>query len=250
MQKAMPNKNETQANAEVIHFLTELRKRLIYSFILLLLLAACLLFFANELYQLLAEPLLRYLPSGHLIATQIVSPFFVPFKLAMLTAAVLAMPYFLYQAWAFITPALYGAEKRYVAPFLLGSIVLFYAGIVFAYSVIFPALFHFLAHIAPNGVVLSPDIGAYLDFTTNLLFMFGLLFEIPMAMCLLVLLRVCSRQRLIQMRAYAIVGAFILGMLLGPPDIFSQTVIAIPIWGLYELGVFLSRFAQRANSAD
>jgi sec-independent protein translocase protein TatC len=227
-----------------LHFLVELRSRLITSLILLFFVFASLLYFANDLYTWLAQPLLRYLPQGHLIATQIVSPFFVPFKLAFMASMLIAVPFFLYQLWAFIAPALYGHERRLVWPFLLMSAFLFYAGIAFAYFFIFPMLFHFLARIAPEGVVLSPDINAYLDFTIKLLLVFGALFEIPMAMVLLVSTGVVTRARLIKMRSYAILGAFILGMLLAPPDVMSQTLLAIPIWLLYESGILLSRFVK------
>lgn len=224
-----------------LHFLIELRSRLIYSLIFLFLIFAVLLYFANHLYTFLAQPLLKFLPQGHLIATQIVSPFFVPFKLAFLVSMILAVPFFLYQLWKFIAPALYGHERRVVWPFLLASIVLFYGGIAFAYFAIFPMLFHFLANVAPEGVMLAPDINEYLDFTTKILLIFGFLFEIPMIMTLLVATKLVTRARFIKMRSYAIVGAFILGMLLAPPDVLSQTMLAIPIWILYESGILLSR---------
>jgi sec-independent protein translocase protein TatC len=231
--------------AHAIHFLVELRSRLIYSLIVLFIVFALLLYFANNLYTWLALPLLKFLPQGHLIATQIVSPFFVPFKLAFMASILLVTPYFLYQLWAFISPALYGHERRLIWPFIFMSTFLFYAGIAFAYFIIFPLLFHFLAGIAPVGVVLSPDISEYLDFTIKLLLIFGTLFEIPMIMLLLVLTGVVSRERFIKMRAYAIVGAFIIGMLLAPPDVLSQTLLAIPIWLLYEIGILLTRFVGK-----
>lgn len=230
--------------SNTLHFLVELRSRLIYSLIVLFSIFSILLYFANNLYTWLALPLLRFLPHGHLIATQIVSPFFVPFKLAFLASMILTMPFFMYQLWAFIAPALYGHERRLLWPFLFASTGLFYSGIAFAYFVIFPALFHFLAQVAPQGVVLSPDISEYLDFTTKLLFVFGCLFEIPIIMVLLVFSGIVSRQRFVRMRSYAIVGAFIVGMLLAPPDVISQTLLAIPIWLLYEAGILLSRFVE------
>jgi sec-independent protein translocase protein TatC len=219
-----------------------LRTRLIYSLVVLFIVFAALLFFANNLYSWLALPLLRFLPQGHLIATQIVAPFFVPFKLAFMAALLLGVPFFLYQLWAFISPALYGHERRMVWPFLLTSAFLFYSGIAFAYFVIFPMLFHFLANTAPKGVILSPDISEYLDFTTKLLFVFGGLFEIPMVMVILVATGLVERERFIKWRSYAILGAFILGMLLAPPDVLSQTILAVPIWLLYEVGIILTRF--------
>lgn len=235
-------------NANVVHFLVELRSRLIYSLIVLLVLFAVLLYFANNLYTYLALPLLKFLPQGHLIATQIVSPFFVPFKLAFLASILLAMPFFLYQLWAFVAPALYGHERRLVWPFLLMSALLFYAGIAFAYFVIFPMLFHFLARIAPAGVMLSPDISEYLDFTIKLLLVFGGLFEIPIIMVLLTAIGIVRRERFIKMRSYAIVGAFVMGMLLAPPDVLSQTLLAVPIWLLYETGILLSRIVEKKSS--
>jgi sec-independent protein translocase protein TatC len=228
-----------------MHFLVELRSRLIYSLIFILIIFSGLLFFANNLYTLLALPLLKFLPQGHLIATQIVSPFFVPFKLAFLVSMMLGVPFFLYQLWGFIAPALYGHERRLLWPFLSASVFLFYSGIAFAYFLIFPALFHFLAHVAPQGVVLSPDINEYLDFTTKLLLVFGCLFEIPMVMVLLSSAGIVTRERFIKMRSYAIVGAFIIGMLLAPPDVLSQTLLAIPVWLLYEAGILMSGFTKK-----
>ncbi|HTM64634.1 MAG TPA: twin-arginine translocase subunit TatC [Gammaproteobacteria bacterium] len=236
------NENE-YSNA--VQLLTELRSRLINALIVFMLLFASLMYFANDLYTLLALPLLRFLPQGHLIATQIVSPFFVPFKLAFMAAMFLGVPYFLYQLWAFIAPALYGYERRLVWPFMLASGLLFYAGLAFAYFIIFPMLFHFLAGVAPRGVMLTPDISEYLDFTIKLLLVFGGLFEIPIVMLLLVSAGVVSCERLIAMRSYAIVGAFVVGMLIAPPDVLSQTILAVPIWLLYEAGILLSRFAVK-----
>lgn len=228
-----------------IHYLVEIRSRLISSCIVLFALFAVLTYFANQLYTWLALPLLKFLPQGHLIATEIVSPFFVPFKLAFLASFLLAIPFFIYQCWAFIAPALYGHERRWMWPFLLMSGFLFYAGMAFAYFVIFPTLFHFLAQVAPVGVVLSPDISEYLNFTIKLLLVFGSLFEIPMVMVLLVALGIITRARFIKMRSYAIVGAFVIGMLLAPPDVLSQTLLAIPIWFLYEAGILMSRLVRR-----
>jgi len=232
-------------NSNTLHFLIELRTKLIYSLILLLILFTVLIYFANELYTLLALPLLKFLPQGHLIATQIVSPFFVPFKLAFWVAMLLAMPFFLYQLWTFIAPALYSKERRLVWPLLFISSGLFYMGIAFAYFVIFPILFRFLSHTAPHGVIVSPDIAEYLDFTMRLLLTFGVLFEIPIGMTLLVAMNIFSRSRFIQMRSYAILGAFIVGMLFAPPDVLSQTLMAIPICLLYETGIILSAFVSK-----
>jgi sec-independent protein translocase protein TatC len=227
-----------------VSFLVELRSRLISSLIILFIVFAVLLYFANHLYTWLALPLLKFLPQGHLIATQIVSPFFVPFKLAFMASMLLAVPYFLYQIWAFVAPALYGYERRLIWPLLLMSAALFYSGMAFAYFVIFPMLFHFLVQVAPVGVLLSPDINEYLDFTIKLLLVFGGLFEIPIVMILLVAVGIVERSRFIKMRSYAIVGAFIIGMLLAPPDVLSQTILAVPIWFLYEIGILLSKIVD------
>lgn len=231
--------------SELLLFLIELRSRLIAALVVLFALFALFFYFANQLYAILALPLLRYLPQGHLIATQILSPFFVPVRLAFMASLSLAMPFILFQAWAFISPALYGHEKRLIWPFILTSTLLFYAGILFAYFVIFPMLFHFLSGIAPDGVVISPDISEYLDFTIKLLLIFGVLFEIPIVMVLLVSIRLVTRERLAKWRHYAIVGAFVIGMLLAPPDVLSQTILAIPIWLLYEAGLLMTRFVRQ-----
>ena len=195
-----------------VRLLTELRSRLIHALLVFSVLFAVLTYFANDLYTLLAMPLLKFLPQGHLIATQIVSPFFVPFKLAFMAAMFLGVPYFLYQLWAFVAPALYGHERRLVWPFLLASAFLFYAGLAFAYFVIFPMLFHFLATVAPKGVMFSPDISEYMDFTIKLLIVFGVLFEIPIVMVLLVSAGVVTRARLIGWRSYAIAGSFVVDL--------------------------------------
>lgn len=236
--------SSSNSSSPSLHFLVEIRSRLIYSLVFLFVIFSVLLYFANHLYTLLALPLLKFLPQGHLIATQIVSPFFAPFKLAFFASMLLAAPFFLYQLWAFVSPALYGHERKIIWPFLFGSAFLFYSGIAFAYFVIFPMLFRFLSRVAPEGVMISPDINEYLDFTTKLLLVFGGLFEIPMIMVLLVSTKVVTRARFINMRSYAIVGAFIIGMLLAPPDVLSQTLLAIPIWLLYEAGILLARFYE------
>lgn len=244
------NKSVSNQHSASLLFLVEFRSRLIYSLVVLFFLFAILLYFANHLYTWLALPLLKFLPQGHLIATQIVSPFFVPFKLAFMASMLLAVPFFLYQLWAFIAPALYGHERRLVWPFLLMSAFLFYSGIAFAYFVIFPLLFHFLSSITPDGVMLSPDISAYLDFTIKLLLIFGGLFEIPIIMVILVSANMVTRAEFIKKRSYAIVGAFIIGMLLAPPDVLSQTLLAVPIWLLYETGIVLSRFTNVKDAND
>ncbi len=242
LKNPMENNNE---KSQAVYFLVELRAKLISSLCILMVFFAILTYFSNTIYSLLAQPLLKFIPEGHLIATQIMSPFFVPFKLAFCAALLLTMPVFLYQVWTFIAPALYGHERRLVWPLLLTSTSLFYGGIVFAYLAILPILFQFLVNTAPHGVMISPDITVYLNFTLGLLLSFGILFEIPIAMTILVSTNIITRQRFIAVRSYAIVGAFILGMLIAPPDVLSQTIIAIPICLLYELGIALSRFVKK-----
>ncbi len=236
----VPNSPMNHSRQDAVRFFTELRSRLIATCVVLFGVFAILLYFANDLYTWFAYPLLRALPEGHFIATHLVSPVLVPFKLAFFVALFVVMPYFLYQLWSFISPALYRYEKRTFLPSLLMSVVLFYTGIAFGYEVIFPMLFRVIAHLVPQGVVLSPDMNDYLDLTTKLLLVFGLLFEIPMVMVWLDLGGIVPRTRFIAMRAYAVLGAFIVAMLLAPPDVLSQTVLAIPIWLLYEFGIILS----------
>lgn len=233
----------SENTGSLLPFLIELRKRLLNCFFALSVIFFILLYFANDLYTLLALPLLKQLPHGQgLIATHIAAPFFVPFELTGVLSLFLCVPFILYQIWAFIAPALYQHERRYVWPFMFVSIFLFYLGVLFAYFVIFPLIFHFLTKTAPQGVLVSPDISQYLEFTLKLLFVFGVIFEIPMITILLISTGITTRTQLIKIRPYAIVAAFIIGMLLSPPDVLSQTLLAIPLWLLFELGLFFSRF--------
>lgn len=226
-----------------IYFLRELRKRVALGLFALTVLFCITMFFANTLYTWLALPLLKQLTAQqHLIATNLMSAFFTPFEFAFYVAIFLSIPIFLYQIWAFVAPALYKQEKRVIWPFLFISIVLFYAGLSFAYWVIFPLLFGFLTHAAPKGVQVMPDINLYLDMTLRLFLVFGVIFEVPVIMMLLVKTKLVSRLQLIHWRPYVIVGAFIVGMLVAPPDVLSQTCIALPLWWLYEIGIVLLRF--------
>ncbi len=227
----------------LIPYIMEFRRRLLRCLLVLFGVLIILLYFSNQTYTWLALPLLKQLPEHHgLIATHIVSPFFVPFQLTWILALVVTMPFFLYQLWGFIAPALYQRERRLVWPLLLFSIVLFYVGIAFAYFIIFPLVFFFFAHSAPQGVSVTPDISQYLEFTLQLFFMFGLIFEVPIITILLLWTGITTRETLIKVRPYVIVGAFILGMLFAPPDVLSQTLFAIPLWLLFEVGIFMSRF--------
>lgn len=229
--------------AQLIRYITELRRRLLRCLWVLLGVLMILLYFSNQTYTWLALPLLKHLPAQHgLIATNVTASFFVPFQLTWNIALFVCMPFFLYQLWAFIAPALYQRERKLIWPLLLLSIVLFYLGIAFAYFVIFPLLFVFLTHSAPVGVMVSPDMSQYLDFTLQLFFIFGLIFEVPIITVLLVWTGITTRETLINIRPYIIVGAFIVGMLFAPPDVLSQTMLAIPLWLLFELGLLGARF--------
>jgi sec-independent protein translocase protein TatC len=225
--------------------LIELRNRLLRCVIAVIIVFAALASFAQELYHLLAKPLMAVLPeNSSMIATDVAAPFFAPFKLTFIVAICLAIPYVLYQVWQFVAPALYKREKRLMAPLVISSTLLFYSGIAFAYFVVFPIIFGFFTSVAPEGVTVATDISNYLDFVLKLFFAFGLSFEIPVAILLMVWTGVTTRDALAEKRPYIVVGAFILGMLLTPPDVLSQTLLAVPMWLLFELGLMLSRFYQ------
>lgn len=227
----------------LIGHLIELRKRLLNSIIAVLVIFLALVYFANDIYQLVAAPLIKQMPAGAtMIATDVASPFFTPIKLTIMVSVILAAPVILYQIWAFIAPALYKHERRLVMPLLVSSTILFYAGMAFAYFVVFPLAFGFLTRTAPVGVVISTDITNYLDFVMALFMAFGVSFEVPVAIVLLCWMGVTTPEDLKNKRPYVVVGAFIIGMLLTPPDVFSQTLLAIPMYILFEIGVFCSRF--------
>jgi len=231
--------------------LVELRDRLLRSVVVVLVIFLGLFYFANDLYHLLAAPLLAKLPAGQtMIATGVMSPFLTPVKLALVASIFLAMPYILYQLWAFIAPGLYRHEKRIAFPLLVSSVLLFYLGMVFAYYVVFPLVFGFMANTTPEGVVQAPDISLYLDFVLKLFFAFGVAFEVPIATILLVLAGITTPESLIAKRPYIIVAVFVIGMLLTPPDVISQTLLAVPMWLLFEIGVFFSRVLLRRREQD
>lgn len=226
----------------LIAHLLELRDRLLRIFGVIGLLFIPCAFFAAELYEFIAKPLMESLPQGNsMIATEPHAPFFVPFKFAIAVAFALSVPHTLYQLWAFVAPGLYRHEKRLAYPILLSSTLLFYLGVVFAYFVVFPLVFSFFAKVIPDGVLMMTDIGAYLSFVVKLFFAFGLAFEVPVATVILVKMGITTPDKLAEKRPYIIIAAFILGMLLTPPDIFSQTLLAIPVWLLFELGLFAAR---------
>ena len=236
-----------------VSHLVELRDRLMRMLVAVLLVFLVLFPFANDIYIYVAAPLMAQLPEGtSMIATQVASPFLTPFKLALVSAVFLSMPFLLYQLWAFVAPGLYKHEKRLAIPLLVSSILLFYLGMLFAYYVVFPLVFAFLTGTAPDGVAVMTDISHYLDFVLTLFFAFGIAFEIPIATILLVAAGITTPENLGRKRPYVIVGVFVAGMLLTPPDVISQTLLALPMWILFELGILLSRAFQnrRGESGD
>ncbi|WP_226067545.1 Sec-independent protein translocase subunit TatC [Dickeya zeae] len=227
----------------LISHLIELRKRLLNSIISVLVVFLALVYFANDIYQFVSAPLIKQLPAGaSMIATDVASPFFTPIKLTLIVSVFLSAPLVLYQVWAFVAPALYKHERRLMMPLLVSSSLLFYMGMAFAYFIVFPLAFSFFAQTAPKGVLIATDINNYLDFVMALFMAFGVSFEVPVAIVLLCWSGVVTPESLKQKRPYVLVGAFVVGMLLTPPDVFSQTLLAIPMYLLFEIGVFFARF--------
>jgi len=207
--------------------------------------------FANQLYTYVSEPLRSLLPEGSsMIATEVTSPFLTPFKLSLVLAVFIAMPVILAQLWGFIAPGLYKSERRIAIPLLTSSVVLFYAGVAFAYYVVFPLLFGFFTTVGPVDISVMTDINRYLDFVLKLFFAFGLAFEVPVAAVILVLTGVVTADQLANNRSYVIVGCFVMGMLLTPPDVISQTLLALPMWLLFEIGLVMGRILSRSPSDD
>lgn len=232
----------------LVAHLTELRDRLLRALLAVLLVFIGLFPFANRIYTFISEPLRELLPPGSsMIATEVASPFLTPFKLTLVVAIFLAMPYVLYQAWGFIAPGMYRHEKRLAIPLLVSSILLFYTGAAFAYFVVFPLIFAFFTSVGPTDITIMTDINSYLDFVLKLFFAFGLAFEIPIAAVLLIWTGITTPEALARKRPFIIVGCFVLGMLLTPPDVISQALLAVPMWLLFELGVYFGRFVRRDN---
>lgn len=244
---------ETGDEQPFVSHLIELRDRLLRVVLAVIVIFLGLAPFANWLFSELSGPLTRQLPEGaSMVAIDVASPFFTPFKLTMVVAVFVAMPYILYQAWAFIAPGLYRHERKRVVPLLVSSTLLFYLGAAFAYFVVFPLVFGFLTKTAPQGVEVMTDISRYLDFVLTMFFAFGVAFEVPVAVVLLMWTGVVEPGALKDKRPYIIVAAFVIGMLLTPPDIISQTLLAVPMWLLFEIGVFMGeRFApQKSEDAN
>ncbi|MEM6579804.1 MAG: twin-arginine translocase subunit TatC [Pseudomonadota bacterium] len=230
----------------LVAHLTELRDRLLRALLSVLIVFIALFPFANEIYAFVSEPLRALLPPGStMIATEVAAPFLTPFKLTLFTAIFIAIPYVLYQIWSFIAPGMYKHEKRLALPLLASSVALFYAGAAFAYFVVFPLIFAFFTSVGPADVTIMTDINSYLNFVLKLFFAFGLAFEIPIVAVLMISTGMTTPENLAKKRPYIIVGCFVLGMLLTPPDIISQSLLALPMWILFELGIYFGRLITR-----
>ena len=251
MTEQQPQTEQDQKEQSLMDHLIELRDRLLHMVLAILIVFIALFAFSEDIFTIAAQPLLGLMPEGtSMIATGVTSPFLVPFKLVLLLSVLLTIPYLLHQIWAFIAPGLYMHEKRMATPLLISSVVLFYCGIAFAYFVIFPILFGFFIGIAPEGVAVMTDIGQYLDFIIAIFLAFGIAFEVPVATFLLIAAGVTSAEKLGKKRPYIIIGAFVVGMMLTPPDVISQSLLAVPIWLLFELGLLASRFFLKAKEED
>jgi sec-independent protein translocase protein TatC len=252
-----PEKNDSGEDAEnlaegtLLSHLVELRTRLLKISAAVVLVFIALLPFSTKIFSWVSAPLREVLPGNAMIATAVASPLLTPFKLTFFVALFIAMPVVLYQVWAFVAPGLYRKEKRFAFPLLASSIVLFYAGIAFAYFVVFPLMFGFFTSIAPEGVEVQTDIALFLDFVTTIVFAFGIAFEVPIATVLIVWTGLVTLEKLRSARPYVFLGAFVVGMFLTPPDVISQTLLAVPVYLLYELGIVMARiFALRDEPAE
>ena len=243
--------NGNDLNQPLLAHLLELRDRLLRATLAVVVIFIPLFYFSKQLYALVAHPLMAVMPAGtSMIATDVTSPFLVPFKLSFYTALLLSMPVILHQAWAFISPGLYRHEKRFAIPLLVSSVLLFYSGVAFAYFVVFPLLFAFFTSIAPEGVAVMTDISRYLDFISTLFIAFGLSFELPIAIILLVWSGMVTTASLRSSRPYIVVAWFVIGMLLTPPDVFSQTLLALPMWMLFEAGLFFASMIEKKRQTN
>ncbi|HCJ51661.1 MAG: twin arginine-targeting protein translocase TatC [Gallionellaceae bacterium CG1_02_56_997] len=234
-----------------IAHLLELRTRLVHSAVALLLVFICLFPWASDLYALLAQPLLAKLPAGgQMIATDVTTPFFVPLKVAMMAAFLIALPYILYQAWRFVAPGLYAHEKRLVVPLIVASTLLFFCGMAFAYFVVFPVVFGFITASAPLGVAVMTDIDKYLSFVLSMFVAFGITFQVPVVVVVLVRMGIVSVEKLREIRPYVVVGAFVVGAIFTPPDVVSQIMLALPLWLLYEAGIIVGAWVGKRKPAE
>lgn len=232
---------EQLAEGTLLSHLVELRSRLLKVAAAVVGVFVCLLPFAKEIYELVSAPMIAVLPGGKMIATEVASPLLAPFKLTFFVALFIAMPVVLYQVWAFVAPGLYRKEKKFAFPLLFSSILLFYTGVSFAYFVVFPLIFGFMTSIAPEGVEVMTDISSYLSFVSMIVLAFGIAFEVPIATVLLVWTGLVTTEKLSKARPYVFLLAFVVGMFLTPPDVISQTLLAVPVYLLYEVGIIMAR---------
>jgi sec-independent protein translocase protein TatC len=246
-----PREPEALAEGTLISHLLELRDRLLRALIAVFIIFLPLVFFSNDLFTFVARPLIDKLPEGtSLIATSVVAPFMTPLKLALIAAIFVAMPYVLYQVWGFVAPGLYRREKRFALPLFASSVVLFYAGVAFAYFIVFPLMFAFLTTTTPEGVRMMTDISSYLDFTLLLFFAFGIAFEVPVAVVLLASTGLVKVETLKKNRGYVLLGIFVVAAFLTPPDAISQSFMAVPMYILYELGILFAQYLARGRAAE
>ena len=238
-------------SSSFISHLIELRDRLTRALIALLVVFGCLFYWARDIYTLLAQPMLELLPPGtQMIAVEVASPFFVPMKVTMFAALVIALPYLLYQLWAFVAPGLYSHEKKLVLPLIATSTLLFIVGMAFAYFIVFPTVFGFITKFAPEGVAVMTDIQKYFDFVLTLFLAFGVAFETPIAVVILTRFGIVSVEKLKEIRPYVVVGAFVTAAIFTPPDVVSQFLLAIPLWILYEFGLLVSGWMAKQEDDE
>ena len=255
--KKSPDENKERQHDEKVDaneqpflsHLIELRQRILRSLLFLVVVFVPVFYFVRDIFDFVSEPLRAQLP-GEMIATQVASPFLTPFKLAVYTTIFITIPFLLHQAWGFVSPGLYLREKRFAIPLLVSSTVLFYLGMAFAYYAVFPLVFQFFASVTPTDVAMMTDINHDLDFVLKLFFAFGLAFEIPVATVLLALTGLTSSRSMAKKRPYVIVGCFVIGMLITPPDVISQILLAVPAWLLFEIGILLARMVEKPDIND
>lgn len=238
------------AQETFLSHLFELRDRLIRSLVAIVIMFLPCFFYASELYDLVAMPMMKTLPEGsRMIATGVITPFFIPMKIALVAGFLLALPYVLYQAWAFVAPGLYSHEKRLALPLVVSSTVLFFLGMTFCYFFVFGTVFKFIATFAPKSISVAPDIEAYFNFVLGMFIAFGVTFEVPVVVVVLVMTGLVSVEKLREIRSFVIVGAFIVAAIVTPPDVVSQLLLAIPLCLLYEVGIFVARFIEKPRPA-
>ena len=243
--------NEVSEKLPLVQHLIELRRSLLHSVTAIVIFFLILFPFADEIYTFIAAPIVQAIPGSNLIAIGVISPFLTPLKMSLILAIYIAMPYLLYQLWMFIAPALYRNEKRLVLPLVISSTILFYVGLLFSFYIVFPVIFNFLASVGPASVNFAPDIQYYLDFILKVSFAFGAAFEVPIVTILVIIFGATTAEKLKKNRPYIFIGSFVVGMVLTPPDIISQFLIAIPIWLLFETGLFFSSFFKvRKNNTE